>query len=159
MNDLGEHSIAHGLVSGVSARAQHETNTVGKNKVYHAAELDTLVERDRETKEQGGARLGIRKLAIKRLTVSMDEDVTDKQVAGTSVGYTSQRDSLQEDRSMPVLRNARLLILNRALQGICRSLRVGPEETGREGVWHGCENNCSIPYHFYGVHKSRVTQR
>ena len=55
------------LAYGVSAPAQHTTNLVGDVTTHHAKELDKLVQRAKDIKNNGGARLYVRKLDLQSL--------------------------------------------------------------------------------------------
>ena len=55
------------LAYGISALAQHNANNVGEIQVFHAVEVDKLIKRLQDIKEQGGARLCMRKLDLNRL--------------------------------------------------------------------------------------------
>ena len=52
------------LACGVGALAQHNTNEVGDVRVHHAMQLDMLIRRAEEIKNQGGAKLRVQKLNL-----------------------------------------------------------------------------------------------
>ena len=98
------------LAYGISALAQHNANKIGEVTTHHAKELDKLVQRVKDIRSRGGARLYIRKLDLQNLvcltyfdasfaqeegmksqcgmfSVLTDQEVVDRPVLGDLVEY------------------------------------------------------------------------